>query len=84
MQLNIKLYGTLAPLLLYIQLNFKPYVRMRLWDILYNISQRRPFWTVYGQCGVLSRQYPGNLQQELLLTDAIVRRLLIGQHTHNL
>jgi hypothetical protein len=33
MQLNIKLYGTLTPLLLCIQLNFKPYLRMRLWNI---------------------------------------------------
>jgi hypothetical protein len=37
MQLNIKLYGTLSPLLLSIQLNFKPYVRMRLRNILYKI-----------------------------------------------
>jgi hypothetical protein len=41
MQLNIKLYGTLTPLLLSIQLNFKPYLRIRLWFILYNIFQRR-------------------------------------------
>jgi hypothetical protein len=41
MQLNIKLYGTLTPLLLSFQLNFKLYVRMRLWNILYNIFQRR-------------------------------------------
>jgi hypothetical protein len=41
MQLNIRLYGTLTPLLLSIKLNLKPYVRMRLWNILYNIFQRR-------------------------------------------
>jgi hypothetical protein len=40
-QLNIKLYGTFPPLFLSIQLNFKPYLRMRLWNILYNIFQRR-------------------------------------------
>jgi hypothetical protein len=40
-QLIIKLYGTLTPILLSIQLNFKPYLRMRLWNILYNIYQRR-------------------------------------------
>jgi hypothetical protein len=38
MQLNIRLYGTLTPLLLSIQLNIKPYLRMRLWYILYNIQ----------------------------------------------
>jgi hypothetical protein len=37
MQLNIKLYGTLTPLLISIQLNFKPYLRMRLWNILYTV-----------------------------------------------
>jgi MFS family permease len=41
MQLNIKLYGTLTQLLLSIQLNFKPYWRMHLWNILYNIYQRK-------------------------------------------
>jgi hypothetical protein len=41
MQLNVKLDGTFTPPLLSIQLNLKPYVRMCLWNILYNIFQRR-------------------------------------------
>jgi hypothetical protein len=47
MQLNIKLSGTLTPLLLSIHLNFKPYLRMRLWNILYNI-----FHYLYSQIGL--------------------------------
>jgi hypothetical protein len=39
MQLNIKLYGTPTPLLLSIQLNFKPYLRMRLWYIIVTVKR---------------------------------------------
>jgi hypothetical protein len=48
MQLNVKPNGTFTPLLFSIQLNIKPYVRMRHWNILYNINKfkLRPFWTV--------------------------------------
>jgi hypothetical protein len=47
MQLNIKLYGTLTPLLLSIQLNFKFYMRMRLWYILFNIYQMRLWYILF-------------------------------------
>jgi hypothetical protein len=49
MQLNNKLYGPLTPFLLSIQLNFKPYVGLRLWNILNKIFQSRNLTYVWIQ-----------------------------------